>query len=347
MSVEDSYTRHNVFVQRFAGGQVKEASTVLLGILNQVDDRLLLEPTEFQAGRLTTLKSDINFILSSGFEGLTTHHNDMIVKFSESEAVFAQKALQIETSVILSTPAAAQITAAVFNTGMDVPIGPGRLTISEALGRFGNKKAFEINQIINDGILFGDTTKQVAANVSDMVKGRHRAQLDTLTRTVINSASNQAHKAVNIENSSLLDGEEWVSALDVHTTLICAGRDGRVYPVGRGPYPPALWNCRSVRVPKLKPEFDLIKDRGTRASKGAKGGKQVGEATKFDSWLRGQPANFQDEYFSQFTDGKEKAKLFRIGKLPIQSFRTETGVNLTLDQLKALVPVEIQRGNLI
>lgn len=347
MSITESYIRHSVFVQRFAGGRVNEAKVILFRILKQVNDRLLLEPTEFQLGRLESLNRDINNMLGRGFNELKTHQNDMITNFAESEATFALKALQVETSVILSIPAPAQVVQAVFKAGMDLPIGPGKLTINEALNQFGNKKAFEINRIVNDGILIGDTTKQVAANVSDIVKGRHSAQVDTLTRTIINTASNQAHKAVNIQNSSILDGEEWLSVLDVHVTLICAGRDGRVYPVGKGPYPPALWNCRSLRVPKLKPEFDLIGDIGTRASKGATGGKQVREGTKFDSWLRGQPANFQNEYFSQFTDGQEKAKLFRIGKLPIQSFRSETGVNFTLEDLQAMSPVEFERANII
>ena len=62
--------------------------------------------------------------------------------------------------------------------------------------------------------------------------------------------------------------------------------------------------------------------------------------------MRSQPAKFQDEYFSQFTDGKQKAALFRRGDLKIEQFRNETGVNYTLEQLKALEPLAFEKANI-
>ena len=63
--------------------------------------------------------------------------------------------------------------------------------------------------------------------------------------------------------------------------------------------------------------------------------------------MRDQPADFQDEYFSQFPDGLAKAALYRRGKLPIQRFRDETGRNYTLAQLKALEPIAFNKANII
>ena len=91
-------------------------------------------------------------------------------------------------------------------------------------------------------------------------------------------------------------------------------------------------NCRSVRVPVFKPEFNI--------------GRKPKQKKDFDGWLRGQSAEFQDEYFSQFPDGLEKAALFRRGKLPIQAFRDETGRDFTLEQLRSLEPLAFDKANL-
>ena len=105
-------------------------------------------------------------------------------------------------------------------------------------------------------------------------------------------------------------------------------------------------NCRSIRVPVLKDEFDLQDDTARRPEVGDEGPGTTTASTKFDGWLRRQPASFQDEYFSRFPDGKEKAALFRRGGLDIQQFRDETGKDFTLDQLRALQPLAFEKANI-
>jgi len=230
---------------------------------------------------------------------------------------------------------------------MDTPIGASSLTLGEAIAAFKSKKMGNINQIINDGILTGETTQQITKNIKDVFGSQHKAQINTLVRTSINHASSMARKTISEQNASILKGEEWVATLDSNTTLICAGRDGRIFPVGRGPYPPAHWNCRSVRVPVVKDEFAIGGQGAKRPEISADGRGTTSSRTKFDSWMRRQPADFQDEYFSQFPDGLEKAKLFRTGGLSIDRFRDETGRNFTLDQLRALEPVAFGKANIV
>lgn len=50
-------------------------------------------------------------------------------------------------------------------------------------------------------------------------------------------------------NNELLPRELYVAVLDSRTTAICRSFNGKVFPVGSGPYPPLHWNCRSTRVP--------------------------------------------------------------------------------------------------
>ncbi|MCP4493082.1 MAG: phage head morphogenesis protein [Gammaproteobacteria bacterium] len=316
---------------------------MLENLYKSIIAKMLRSTTEFQMGRLTDVLRDINTLLGRGFDDFETHITDRALQFATAEMTFTGKALQAGTNVFLSTPALHQLEQAVLLKGMDTPIGTGRLTLGEALKAFISKKKLTVNQIINDGILLGETTQQITSSIMSQFKRVQRDQVKTLVRTATNHAAAQARKTLFSQNSEILDGEEWVATLDSRTTLICAGRDGRVYPVGRGPYPPAHWNCRSVRVAVIKDEFASISQTARRPEVAAKGRGTTSSQTKFDGWLRRQPADFQDEYFSQFPNGLKKAKLFRKG-VPIDRFRDESGRDFTLEQLEALNPIATGEG---
>jgi len=344
MSIEDTLIRRQIFLIRFADARAIEAEEMLLRILENAQARLLREPTEIQAGRLARLITDIQILTGQGFDELNEKIITDALELANDEAEFSVKALNQEVTVETATPAIAQIEQAVLREGMDAPIGPKTITMQEALDQFSAKKSVEIQRAISDGILEGKTTPQIAKDVGAL-SNRQRPQVNALVRTNLNHSGSQARKAFSKENAEILQGEEWVATLDSRTTLICGGRDGRLFPVGRGPFPPAHWNCRSLRVPVIKDEFGLGDDATKRPEVGAEGPGQVTGKTKFDGWLRRQPAGFQDEYFSQFPDGKEKAALFRRGGLSIQQFRDETGRDFTLEQLRALEPVAFEKAN--
>lgn len=346
MSLEDTLTRRQVFVLRYATSSGIHAADKLEEILNDITARLARESDILIHDRLANLRNDIRTIIDAGFVELQTQLTDNVVGMAKDEAAFTTKALQGDTAVILQQPIEAQILQTVFNAGMDTPVGTDTLTMKEAIAKFSRNKSTEVMRVISDGILNGQTRSEISKNLGTAIKGRTKAQVESLTRTLVINAQSQARNAITTDNSDILKGEEWVATLDSRTTLICAGRDGRIYPVGKGPFPPAHWNCRSIRVPVIKDEFNLDPTVGKRPEVAAKGRGQTSANTKFDSWLRRQPAGFQDEYFSQFPDGKEKALLFRNGKLPIQQFRDETGRNFTLQQLKDLHPSAFQKANI-
>jgi SPP1 gp7 family putative phage head morphogenesis protein len=346
MSLEDSLIRRQVFNQRFAGGQAQEAEDLLVRLYAKIESRLLRAETEFQTQRLTAMRNDIAVIMANGFDEVTGEISDSMLQFSAAESEFMYEALGQNTSVVLSLPAVAQVERAVLSSVMSVNLGVGELTVGEALSNFSTKKAFEINQAINDGILLGSTNQQIASEVGQLAQHRHKSQVNALVRTLTNHAATQSREAVTKQNSEIFQSEEWVATLDDRTTLICGGRDGREYPVGSGPYPPAHWNCRSLRVPKVKDQFDIGLGATRRPEVGADGPGTTTGNTKFDGFMRRQPASFQDEYFSQFPDGAEKAALFRRGGLKIDQFRSETGVNYTLEQLQALNPIAFEKAKI-
>ena len=345
MSIEDSLTRRSIFDLRVANGQANDAADFLVEIYSRVEARILRN-SGFQDETLSRLRDDIDILLGRGFGELSENINESMLAFAESEAAFTYTAMGLETTAIMIEPLESAIDRLVLGEGMDVKPGVSRLTMNEAIDEFSVKKSIEVRRVLADGILEGRTNQQIANEIGDLATHRHKAQVEALVRTVSNHTTSMARSAVMRENSALLKGEEWLATLDNRTTLICGGRDGRIYRVDRGPYPPAHWNCRSIRVPVFKDEFELDDGSARRPEIGADGRGTTTATTKFDGWLRRQPADFQDEYFSQFADGAEKAALFRRGGLSIQDFRNELGVNYTLEQLAALDPVAFRRANI-
>jgi len=243
MTVENVLTRRQILNQRFAGGEALTAEKILRRIYLRITERLLRDPDEFQQLELARMRDDINNILSLEFDELKKVIVDSALDFADAEAGFIYTALAAESTVVLALPALPQVRQAVLQSGMDVVVGTGKLTINEALDQFAVKKGVEIRQALNDGVLDGETNKQIAAKIKDYGDNLHAGQVNALVRTSINNASAQARKVVTSDNSFIFKGDEWVATLDSRTTLICGGRDGRIYPINSGPYPPAHWNA--------------------------------------------------------------------------------------------------------
>lgn len=337
----DAATRHALFVQRFAGGEALKAERMIVQMGDNVAAKLAAEYNLARSERLTALMRTVQAILASTMTEIKAGTIETATEFAGVEAAFSARMLSQAATVKFLTPAQSLLEAAVLRQGMDAPVGPAQLTLSEMLDQFAGAKSDEVIRTINEAVLEGRTGQQAAQDVRSIVNTRQARQVGTVTRTVINHVSNKARAATYTENAGLIDGYQWVATLDSRTTLICAGRDGRVYPVGKGPLPPAHWGCRSTTIPDIKEEYSLFKGDGKRPSVGPDGAELVSAKTTYGQWLRRQPASFQDEVL-----GDTRAKLFRDGGLQIDRFRDETGRVYTLDQLRALEPLAFERANI-
>jgi len=212
-------------------------------VYNLIGARIAREPDMFGGSALTTLLTDIDKLIGREFEQITEDIKGTIFSFADDEAKFYTKAVQRETDVIFSQVDLNALDQAVFQRGMDATIGPSKITIDEALKKFEANKKREVINAINDGVLGGETNAEIAARVGRIAEGRPEHQVKSLTRTAVNHAASMAKKAATEENQAFFKGDEWVSTLDSRTTLLCAGRDGNIYPIGEGPYPPAHWGA--------------------------------------------------------------------------------------------------------
>jgi len=329
MSIENSIIRRQILNQRFARGLGNKYGDQLNSMINRVADRLAREPNN---ARLQNSLQTLLRIVNNDLADLKLTMFDDLTDFAVDETELLDRIMRENTSAVLRVPSIEAVERALNAPEMDLPVGPASITLGEALDNFNATQARNIQNVIQDSFLLGDTLNQTVGKLREFANGRPRAQVESLARTLTNYASSQARRQFAEENKEVFDGDEWVAALDSRTTLICGGRDGNVYPIGSGPYPPAHWNCRSVRVPVLQKDFESKTQKSNRED--------------FDTWLRDQSEEFQDEYFSQFSDGIKKAKLFREGELKLDRFRDEVGRVYTLEQLKQLNPLAFDRADL-
>ena len=335
--------RHQMYLQRHASGVVNSS----LKLLEEMESRIV---SELQRGDLTKLNiarlekkiERIRTIIKRGYKPalakIRAETDELAVYESGFQANTLAKAIPqaVPLSADFITPAPKQVLAAVKSKPFS-----GRYL--RDWYRELEPAAFKrVRDTVRQGFADGETTESIvnriagtrSENYEDGILQQNRRHARTAVRTALNHTSNTAREYTYEENSDILDGVQWVSTLDGRTTLICAGRDGLVYKVDKGPRPPAHPGCRSTTAPVVKSWKKLgIKlgeaPEGTRESFDG----QVAAKTTYDAFLRKQTPEFQDDFL-----GKKAGILFRKGKLDIRKFTDRRGNALTLDQLREREP---------
>lgn len=326
--IVERMTRHQVMIQRLGSGHVRKLLPILERLSQDIRARLQADPTEFQFNRLSAMFADINAMMRSSGAELSDGLFDELIDFAQYEAGFSQRALSDLVTAQMALPAESQVRAALTQARTSLVSGKTvqTLTVRQMVDQFTETKRREIDQIVRAGFIEGRTTDDMARQVRSVVDQKGKRQAEALIRTATNHAGSVAREAFYLENEDVIQEEEWVATLDSRTTILCAGRDGNKYPVGQGPHPPAHYNCRSIRVPRVDPEFTLFgKGSGDRASMDG----PVNAQTTYGGWLKKQPKEFQDDVL-----GPERAKLFRSGEVSIDGFTDDMGRTLTLDELR-------------
>ncbi|MEH6784762.1 MAG: minor capsid protein [Alcanivorax jadensis] len=323
----EALVRHQLFIQRYGGSAVKRSLPILRQLARDLRDRIEGGGlTEFQAGRAARLESDIRTLIATAaadIEGLLE-----IDEFAQHEVDFSTKVLNAAVAVDLApTISPGQLRAVTTRSLMTLVSGDNvkRLTLRQAFDEFAEGVGRDALRVVQAGVLEGKTQQQMARGVSELIATRSRQQAESLIRTATNHIGSIARNTVYQANADILEGERWISTLDGRTTLVCAGRDGEIHPLGQGPRPPAHFGCRSIMVPVVKEQY-RIETLGQRASMDG----PVDNRTTYGGFLRRQSKEFQDDML-----GPRRAKLFRSGKVSIDRFTDDLGRTLTLDELRA------------
>jgi SPP1 gp7 family putative phage head morphogenesis protein len=330
----DELTRHQIFLQRFGNATARKILALLKRSEARLIERLLRDDLSvLSRTRQETLLRELRRIIDGVYEDATgalqIDLDGLAVYEVEYQGDLFRRVLPVRLEVVV--PAADQVLAAVNSRPFQ-----GKL-LREVYSELSSSSFRRVRDTIRAGIVEGRTTDQIvrdlrgtrAQGYRDGILDSNRRTTETVVRTAVNHTANTAREYTYERNADLIKGVRWNSTLDGRTSAVCRARDGKVYEPGKGPRPPAHFNCRSSTSPVLKSWRDLGFDidelpQSTRASMNG----QVPADQDYDAWLRRQPRDFQDEVL-----GKTKAKLFRAG-LKMERFVDRRGNELTLDELK-------------
>jgi hypothetical protein len=385
--IRDALIRHQISLQNLSQGLSQEAVLILdrteANIADEIRAAVAKGATvETDAGlrKLQRLEDVVSKIRADAIDGIASTFEADAIDLVRHEAEFSASVLDDKSPTYLDltlpdpTTLAALVTASPFEGNL----------LSEWFSRLADKDATQITDAVKIGLTRGlgiDDIVRMAigssgVNGTDGVTQITRNSLRSIIRTAVNAYSNSARTATFDANKDVIGFERYTATLDSHTTVICAGLDGTIYPVGEGKYPPQHWGCRSIRVAALdweavgnrpmKPltEDMIVKefaDRNgiiakTRADiqRGLKGAfdkfaqQRMRELTgtvaakvNYEQFLTGQSTAFQNQVL-----GVAKAKLFRDGGVTLSSFVNRRGQELTLDQLATQERAAFQRAGL-
>jgi hypothetical protein len=253
----DAGIKHQIYVQRYAGGQVKD----LVKYLDDAQAEILRQlKTVKSLAESRTLNRKLNRIVQLQQEALTKLSAELTAKtmdFAEYEADFAVRTMNTAAAAAVTLPASEQLRALVTQRPMQLAISGKagstvqNVTLDQAARQFAGDKASEIRRVIQTGVVEGATVQSLTRDIVS-VTNRHKRQAETLVRTSVNHISSEARSAVNQANDDILKGEEWVSVLDGRTTIGCATLDGKILEFNEPPFTPRHWGLpKRLRVPVL------------------------------------------------------------------------------------------------
>ena len=349
----DAFIRHQVYLERLKTGQLGQLQRFLQQLMDDVSAQLgkrltdITGPGGANVKRLQDLLKDLQAVSDDVAQQMREAVVLQMKDLAAYESGWTLTTLQttIPVTVSFTTVSPTQLWAAVNARPFE-----GRL-MNEWFRDYSQAQRTRISQQVRMGVVEGQTVDQVirrvrgtkALNYRDgVVQGITRRSAEALVRTATGHVVQMARQATFDANTDVIKGLSWHAVLDSRTSEICQARDGKVYDVDKGPRPPAHPNCRSTMVPVVKSWQEMginlaEAPEGTRASMDG----QVPRSTTYETWLKKQPANFQDDVL-----GRTKGQLFRKGGLTLDRFVDEkAGRAYTLEELRQKHPAAFRRAN--
>ncbi len=328
--LEESLIRHQIFLLRFAGTSARELKRLLRQLQKDVNARLIEATTDFQIARLGAASAEIDALVAEmDTAGVVAKS---ATDLADYEVDFALRLYESAATVELSGINSQLVIASATTKPIELVVGKETVitSIDAMIRDFDSAAAREIKLAIQTGIVNGDPIDKIARDITRLTNGQLFRNAEALARTVNLHVGSVARQSFYEANSDIIKDELFVATLDSRTTLICAGFDGKTFPIGQGPIPPLHWRCRSVRVGRLDDRFGLADLGGQRPQVGSAGPGTTSSRTTFNSFFGRQSEAWQKEYL-----GPKRWELYKKGQLNINQFTDDLGKALTIDQLKA------------
>jgi SPP1 gp7 family putative phage head morphogenesis protein len=335
----DAETLHQVRLERLKNGIARR----MIAILNRSDARLFAElqiqlekmpASEFSVRRLDSLLKSVREINSAAFAELNESLDGELKALTAYEAGFQERtikaAIPVEIALATVTP------EVVYTAAMARPFQG--VLLKDVLKNVEADKAIRIRNSLRMGYLEGKTIAQMVKEIKgtkqlgykDGLLNPNRNNVEAIVRTATAHFASFTQQSYFEANSDIIKGEQYLAVLDSRTTPLCQSLSGKVYQIGKGPYPPQHWNCRSVRIPITKSyrELGFPIDEIPKSTQASLNG-QVPSEWNYNDWLKRQSKSIQEEVL-----GVERARLYRNNEISVDRFVNNKGQYYTLDDLR-------------
>lgn len=258
ISLFDAILRHQLYLEGLKAGQrpvfereLAKARSVIIVALAGMSVKDMGELNKSQLyGLIRSLRKSLGLIFDA--------ESRAFLKFLES-FVAADRAMWVQifaatTGAPIAKLALAPSAAKIWSAAINTPMGANGILLEKFVEASRvSAVASVINTLSQARANRWSPTETAAkivgtpqANGKDGVLNRIANQQAAVTNTVLQHLSSEANDAVGRQGFAEY---EWVSVLDDKTTPICRDRDGKRYPYGKGPLPPAHVGCRSTVMP--------------------------------------------------------------------------------------------------
>ena len=314
--IVDEAVLHRVALGRYSTTVVRRVLAQLNRVENDIIARISRADNEGRdPAQLERLLEEVRALQADGWLVLRSRLGDDLNELADAERLFAERLVRYgagQAGVALSTnvPTTAQVVAAVNARPFQ-----GRF-LREWLEEAEAGQARRVRETVRQGFVEGRSVSEIVRTIRgtranqfrDGILEINRRGAEAMVRTAITHtsavASRTTYEAMGVAEVT------FVAVLDSRTTITCAALNGRTFPLERFPWPPRHVNCRSTAVPQIR-------------------GLEPVEPQSFDTWLRRQPVETQNEVL-----GPTRARLWREGRLTLDRFTDRAGNVLTLEQLR-------------
>jgi len=293
----DAYVRHQVYVEGYKNHQAQDADTlyeeITAAIILSLNKLAITNMGELTKKVLNGLVRDVNTRIKTLFGRQVELTTEQIKAFMNVD--FGIMGALTQTASGKPVPVNTINRERAWTTMLNDPIAGVGIDPKGAFIEAQAALLAAVAQLLRgswaDNVEMAALTRLLVGtrslNYKDGLLTRQRRRFATVVETFVQHVST----GVSFQLGKLTSTHyTWVAILDSRTTEICRSRNGQSFEYGKGPRPPAHWNCRSFTIPQTIVKLDDI--------------------PTFYTWVKRQPAGVQDDVL-----GPARGRELREGKI--------------------------------
>lgn len=309
----DKLTRHQVLLEGVKAWAGDDFNDTLRVLRKRLDGVMLAQPYNANLGEMTAIQYRAFYQrVQNNLRNVTARSSQVLfddfANFAKTDKSMLDGILRSERGTRRRVPS----DTVIWNQATKRPLGANGMTMKETVDAYYAGMRRDVLNRIKQGRVNNESMATVRDDINNRLMPKFRNQANSLIATVYQHISSVIQSYIE---AMFYERYRWVAVLDEKTTELCRSRDGKTWRYGKGPIPPAHYNCRSKIVP--------VQDNNRNIP------------STFFGWLQSQPSVVLNEVV-----GKEAAERILKGEAKASQFPKFMGAkHIPLDKFKGKMPL--------